>query len=94
MKWFELVTGCDGYYTPNRFKTEEAAKSEQKFRALVNAPDGKGGYKQKHLGYFTNPDEAHLAWKIAKFELACNLAAIQVNSQIAEALIKRYTYEI
>lgn len=69
-------------------------KSEQKFRALVNAPDGKGGYKQRHLGHFTNPDEAHLAWKIAKFELACNLAAIQINSQIAEALIKRYTYEI
>lgn len=27
MKWFEVVTGCDGYYTPNRFKTEQEAES-------------------------------------------------------------------
>lgn len=26
MKWWEVVTGCDGYYTPNRFKTEEEAQ--------------------------------------------------------------------
>lgn len=26
MKWFEVVTGCDGYYTPNRFKTEKEAE--------------------------------------------------------------------
>lgn len=26
MKWYEVVTGCDGYYTPNRFKTEKAAE--------------------------------------------------------------------
>jgi len=25
MKWFEVVIGCDGYYTPNRFKTEKEA---------------------------------------------------------------------
>lgn len=27
MKWFEVVTGCDGYYTPNRFKTEKEAEA-------------------------------------------------------------------
>lgn len=27
MKWFEVVTGCDGCYTPKRFKTEEEAES-------------------------------------------------------------------
>lgn len=27
MKWFEVLTGCDGYCTPNRFKTEEAAQA-------------------------------------------------------------------
>jgi len=27
MKWWEVVTGCDGYYTPNRFKTEQEASS-------------------------------------------------------------------
>lgn len=26
MKWFEVVTGCDGYYTPNRFRTEQEAE--------------------------------------------------------------------
>lgn len=26
MKWFEVTTGCDGYYTPNRFKTEKEAQ--------------------------------------------------------------------
>ena len=27
MKWWEVTTGCDGYYTPNRFKTEQAAQA-------------------------------------------------------------------
>lgn len=26
MKWFEVTTGCDGYYTPRRFKTEKEAE--------------------------------------------------------------------
>lgn len=26
MKWWEVVAGCDGYYTPNRFKTEQEAE--------------------------------------------------------------------
>lgn len=26
MKWFEVVTGCDGYYTPSRFRTEQEAQ--------------------------------------------------------------------
>lgn len=25
MKWWEVTTGCDGYYTPNRFRTEQEA---------------------------------------------------------------------
>jgi hypothetical protein len=25
MKWFEVVTGCDGYASPERFKTEKEA---------------------------------------------------------------------
>lgn len=27
MKWYEVVSGSDGYYTPKRFKTEEAAEA-------------------------------------------------------------------
>lgn len=26
MKWWEVVTGCDGYYSPKRFRTEEEAE--------------------------------------------------------------------
>lgn len=25
MRWWEVVSGCDGYYTPRRFQTEEQA---------------------------------------------------------------------
>lgn len=31
MKWFEVVTGCDGYYTPNRFKTKRQAEKFAKY---------------------------------------------------------------
>ena len=27
MKWWEVVSGCDGYYTPRRFRTEEQAEA-------------------------------------------------------------------
>lgn len=26
MKWFEVISGCDGYYSPSRFKTEKEAQ--------------------------------------------------------------------
>lgn len=31
MKWWEVTTGCDGYYTPSRFKTEEEAQAYADF---------------------------------------------------------------
>lgn len=34
MKWWEVTTGCDGYYTPNRFKTKEEA---QRFADRIEA---------------------------------------------------------
>lgn len=67
-------------------------KSDGKLRAIINVPDGEGGYKPKHLGHFSDEESAHKAWQKAKFELACNLAAVQTNPAVAEALIKRYTY--
>lgn len=27
MKWFEVVTECDGYATPQRFRTEQEAEA-------------------------------------------------------------------
>lgn len=35
MKWFEVVTGCDGYYSPNRFRTfQEAEKFSEKIEKM------------------------------------------------------------
>ncbi|MNR62481.1 hypothetical protein D3C85_1845180 [compost metagenome] len=37
MKWFEVVVGCDGYYTPNRFRTKQEA---QDFADLIEKENG------------------------------------------------------
>lgn len=47
--------------------------------------------KQEHLGYFTCELEAHQAWLKRKLELAYELAAIQTDERVAEALINRYS---
>ena len=47
--------------------------------------------KQEHLGLFTCEQEAHEAWLKRKLELAYELAAIQTDERVAEALIDRYS---
>ena len=49
--------------------------------------------KQERLGYFTCPNEAHLAWKKRKHELACELADLQSDPRVADALRRRYSAE-
>ena len=46
--------------------------------------------KLEYLGYFTFELEAHQAWLTRKLELAKELAAIQTDSRVADALINRY----
>lgn len=46
--------------------------------------------KTEHLGYFSCPDQAHQAWRRRKHELACKLADLQTDSQVAAALRARY----
>jgi hypothetical protein len=46
--------------------------------------------KREHLGLFTDPDEAHLAWRRRKHELACEYADMQTDPRIAEALRNRF----
>lgn len=46
--------------------------------------------KQKALGYFDNPEDAHKSWLAFKLKQAKILAAEQSNARISEALIKRY----
>ena len=64
-------------------------KRANKFQSKCSNPFTK---KQEHLGYFTCEQEAHEAWLKRKLELAYELAAIQEDSRVAEALINRYEY--
>ena len=63
-------------------------KGEGKFKSQCRNPFTK---KQEHLGYFTCEQEAHQAWLKHKLGLAHELAAIQTDPRVAEALINRYT---
>ena len=64
-------------------------KPTEKFMSQCRNPFTKKG---EHLGYFTCELEAHQAWLKRKLELAYELAAIQEDSRVAEALINRYEY--
>lgn len=59
-----------------------------KFRACCRNPFTK---KNENLGYFTCPNQAHLAWKKRKHELACQLADLQTDERVAKVLRDRYT---
>ena len=63
-------------------------KEKQKFQAHCRNPFTK---KLERLGRFDSEREAHQAWSKRKLELAHELAAIQTDPRVAEALITRYT---
>lgn len=46
--------------------------------------------KREFLGYYKSQEEAHLAWKARKHELALQLAESQSDERIANALRSRY----
>ena len=46
--------------------------------------------KREHLGVFNTEDEAHQAWKKRKHELACQLADMQDDPRIANALRQKF----
>lgn len=46
--------------------------------------------KQESIGYFTCPEKANQAWKKRKHELALQLADLQKDSRVAEALRSMY----
>src|SRR5690554_236130 len=62
--------------------------SNGKFRSTCSNPFTK---RREHLGYFDSEQEAHNAWLKRKLELAHELAAIQEDPRVAEALINRYS---
>lgn len=63
-------------------------RGTSKFRSRCCNPFTK---KSEHLGLFACELEAHKAWLKRKLELAEELAAIQTDSRVAEALIARYS---
>ena len=63
-------------------------KGAGKFRASCSNPFTQ---KREHLGYFDSEQEAHNTWLKRKLELAKELAAIQPDTRVAEALIHRYS---
>lgn len=63
-------------------------RGTSKFRSRCCNPFTK---KSEHLGLFTCELEAHKAWLKRKLELAEELAAIQTDPRVAEALINRYS---
>lgn len=46
--------------------------------------------KTKNLGYFTTPEEAHQAWRVAKHDIAIELAAKQSDPRVTQALLARF----
>lgn len=58
-----------------------------KFQSNIHNPFTK---KQEHIGYFNCSDEAHLAWKKRKHELSCQIADLQTDRRVADALRARY----
>lgn len=62
-------------------------KVSNKFQAQCRNPFTR---KNEYLGLFTCPDQAHQAWQKRKHELACQLADMQTNPQVAQVLRTRY----
>lgn len=59
----------------------------KKYMSLCSDPFIK---KNKHLGYYHNELDAHLAWKKHKHSIAIKLAKLETDPRIIEALTTRY----
>ena len=57
-------------------------KDHKKFQAYIEE-----GGKQRHLGYFTCPQEAHMAWRNAKVSLVREAAYDQADIRIKRGLL-------
>lgn len=60
---------------------------DEAFKAEIRNPFTK---RREGLGYYDNPEVAHLAWKRRKHEFACQYADQQTDPRVAEALRTRY----
>lgn len=83
----------------NLFTTERAAargdlpigvcfhRGVGKFQTQCRNPFTK---KREYLGLFDCPNQAHIAWKTKKHQLACMLADLQTDKRVADALRTRH----
>lgn len=62
-------------------------KREKKLAAYCSNPFTK---KLEYLGCFTCPNTAHAAWRARKHELAIEMAKMQSDKRVADALINRF----
>lgn len=65
-------------------------KESGKFKAECSNAIFGSSLKGKNLGRFNSEIEAHQAWKKRKHELACQLAELQTDERVANALRTRY----
>jgi hypothetical protein len=65
-------------------------RSKNKYRSQCGNFVNNGVKSQKFIGYFDCPQQAHLAWKKRKHELALQLAELQTDERVAAALRVRY----
>lgn len=63
------------------------SKGAGKFQAKCGDPFNKGSC---YLGSFDNEYDAHVAWKNKKYEYACELALLQEDERVADALRARF----
>lgn len=62
-------------------------KRDEAFKAEIRNPFT---HRREGLGYYDNPEDAHLAWKGRKHQFALEYADQQSDSRVAEALRTRY----
>ena len=80
----------------NSFLTDRSADRGEwpigvhKYRDKFAASCNQLGGKRKFLGYFNDPNEAHLAWKEEKHKVACILADMQCDERVIQALRTRF----
>lgn len=72
--------------TKNKFLGARPIKNSKKYAAQC-----RDGTRNVYLGIFDTKDEAHLAWKKFKHEVAIRLSEKQADPRASKALISRYS---
>lgn len=84
-----FMTECDGRRGEYPVGVCWDAKA-QKYYSMCSNPSKR---QSEYLGAFDSPEEAHIAWRVKKFEHAIELAKRQDNPRVRDALLKRYNID-